>query len=112
MSENSNSKSSNGGCNCGGCLSALVIGTAIVGTIALGGCSKAWHKLKSSWDYDNQLQVVQRVMDENRNGVLEVEEERRMYQRVGLPLIEGEVPRVKIPYENLLNFSDGYKQEF
>ena len=104
----SSSSSSGGGC---GCLSALVVGTIIVGTVAIGGCGKAWHKLKSTWDYDNKMQIVQKAFDANSDGVLDNTEKLEMIHKLGIPTIEGEVPSVKIPYERLLNFTDRYNQE-
>lgn len=98
-------------CSCGGCLSALVIGTVIIGTVALGP-RNAWNKVKSTWDYDNQLQAVHRAMDKNNNGVLDREEELRMYKQLRIPTIEGEKPAVKIPYDALLKFNKKYNQEF
>lgn len=99
----SNSKSS-GGCGCCGCLTALVLGTAIVGTIMIGGCSKAWHKVESTWAYDGKMQSIQKIFDADRNGTFDNNERKNMYKALNLPTIEGEVPSVKIPYESLIEF--------
>jgi len=112
QNSNIHSSSPNGrGCGCCGCLPALVIGTLIVGTIAVGGVRKAWHKLESTWDYDNRLQTVQKAFDVNSNGVLDDSERLNMYQTLRLPTITNEIPSVKIPYETLLNFTHGGNQE-
>ncbi len=107
----SSSSSGGGGGGCGGCLSMLVLGTLIVGTIALGGCRPAWHKIKSLWNYDNQITFVKKAMDKDGNNVLSDDERREMYHGLGLTTIEGEPPSVRIPYENLLKFSKQYGQE-
>lgn len=99
-----------GGCGCGGCITALVIGTAIMGTIALGGVGPAWMKVKSTWDYDNQIQAVHKIMDENNNGILDPEEATRMYQELNIPTIEGKAPTVKIPYKSLVELTEKYGQ--
>lgn len=104
--------SSNSNSGCGGCLSALVIGTLIVGTVALGGCGKAWHKVKSSWDYDNKMQIVQKIFDVNKDGIFQDSERLEMIDKLGISTIEGEISSVKIPYENLLDYTKKYNQEF
>lgn len=98
-------------CGCGGCLGVIVLGTAIVGTVMLGGCSKAWHKVQSTWAYDSKMQSIQRVFDANKDGVLDKEEKKKMYRSLEIPTVEGEIPSVKIPYENMLNFEKRYGQE-
>ena len=104
---NDNNNSSKGSC-CGGCLTALVIGTAIVGTIAVGGCSNAWYKLKSTWDYDNAYQTAQSIADRDKDGVVSQPEWMEAYHEMKLVTIEGQVPQVKIPYKTLVDFNEKY----
>ncbi len=108
MSDNDSSSSSS--CSCGGCLGALVIGTVIVGTLALGGLKGAWYKIKSTWDYDEKMQTVQTIMDENQDGTLDTYETAEMYRRLDIPMIEGKKPDIKIPYRTLVEFTDQYNQ--
>ncbi|MBI4448339.1 hypothetical protein HY643_05135 [Candidatus Woesearchaeota archaeon] len=110
MGEDSDSgtkKSSSSGCGCGGCLTTIVIGTVIVGAIAIGGIRPAWHKLKSAWDYDNQLQRAQKIADKDNNG-LSKDERILMYKEMGLPTINDELSIVKIPYEKLLQYNNNH----
>ncbi len=99
-------------CNCGGCLTALVVGTAIVGSIALGGVGNAWDKVQSIWDYDNQTEAAHKIADEDGDGVLSPEERFGLYKKMGIPTIEGEVPKVKVPYSTLAELTQKYGQQF
>ena len=107
MSDN-NSNSSSPGCGCGrcgGCLTTLVVGTIIVGALAVGGCKPAWYKLKSLWDYDNKLEVVQKAHDLNKDGVLSMDENIEMYKDLECPTFaDTTISNVNIPYGNLVNY--------
>ncbi len=97
---------------CCGCLTVLAIGTAIVGTLALGGLGNAWDKVQSIWDYDNQTEAAHKIADEDGDGVLSPEERFGLYKKMGIPTIEGEVPKVKVPYSTLAELTQKYGQQF
>jgi hypothetical protein len=77
---------------------------------AVGGIGPLWQKTESLWDYDTKKEKVERMFDENQDGILQSEEQRAMYTALGIPTIEGEVPTVQIPYEVLDDYFDSRGQ--
>lgn len=109
MGDSEESNSSSCGCRCGGCLGVLVLGTAIVGTIVAGGVKDAFYKVKSTWDYDNQVQIAQSIADKDHDGVVTDKEWVDTYRDMGGVTIEGKVPtQMDVPYKVLKEYNDNY----